>query len=105
MFLERQFGIWYGNVSTLKALVKASITKDEEHVTNIEDLLYTSWINPFAGSESLVSLPTGSTAPTDVFEDELNAQTIGENAYKTFSVEPFESDPPLKQFHAPLSKI
>lgn len=88
-----------------KDLGQSRIAKDEEHITSIVDLLDSSWINPFAGGESLVSLSTGSTAPADVAEDLLNAHTIGMNAYRTFSAERVDSNPPAKQFHAPLSKM
>ena len=64
-----------------------------------------SWISPFAGGESLISLSTGSKAPADVAEDLLNAHTIGNNAYRTFSAKRVENNPPAKQFHAPLSKM
>lgn len=88
-----------------KDLGQSRIAKDEEHITSTVDLLDSSWINPFACGESLDSLSTGSTAPADVAEDLLNAHTIGENAYRTFSAERVESNPPAKQFHAPLSKM
>lgn len=78
--------------------------KDEDHVTKIVDLLETSWINPFANGESLVSLSSGAKAPADVSENLLNAQNIGESAYRTFSAERVESNPPSKQFYAPLTK-
>ena len=61
------------------------------------------WINPVSGDATeLVSLSTGTVAPSDVSRDLLTAKEIGDAAYKLFQENRIEKGKPL--FHDPLPK-
>ena len=66
-------------------LKSSRITKDELAVQSLVDLMETEWINPFSGDPTeLISLSTGTVAPSDVAIDLLTAKACGETAYKNF---------------------
>ena len=44
-----------------------------------------NWLNPLSPDESyLISLSTGTVAPSEVVKDLLRALEVGEEAYQTF---------------------
>ena len=52
----------------------------------------------------LVCLSSGRMAPTDISSDLLEARN-GLKAYQKFREERLESDPPVKKFHDPMTKL
>ena len=57
-------------------------------VQGLVDLMETEWINPFSGDPTeLISLSTGTVAPSDLAIDLLTANARGERAYKKFQDE------------------
>ena len=63
----------------------------------------TEWINPFSGDPTeLISLSTGTVAPSDIANDLLTAKARGKTAYKNFQDERIELSE--KPFHDPLPK-
>ena len=63
----------------------------------------TEWINPFSGDPTeLISLSTGTVAPSDIANDLLTAKARGETAYKNFQDERIELR--KKPFRYPLPK-
>jgi len=86
-------------------LQQSRIDRDESDVKSLIALMEESWINPFQGDVSeLICLSTGKLATSDIEHDLLDAQTIGENAFKIFSKERMESNPPVINFHDTLKK-
>ena len=84
-------------------LKSSRITKDELAVQSLVDLMETEWINPFSGDETeLISLSTGTVAPSDVAIDLVTAKACGETAYKNFQDERIELR--KKPIHHPLPK-
>ena len=66
-------------------LESSLIRKDELAVQSLVDLMETEWISPFSGDPTeLISLATGTVAPSDVATDLLTANARGEIAYKNF---------------------
>ena len=66
-------------------LQMSRIRKDEADVESLVDLMENSWLNPMCPKETeLVSLSTGTVAPTDVAKDLLGAHQTGEEAYQVF---------------------
>jgi len=60
-------------------LKSSCIRKDELAVQSLVDLVETEWINPFSGEPTeLISLSTGTVAPSDVATDLLTANARGE---------------------------
>ena len=79
------------------------IRKDELAVQSLVDLMETEWINPFSGDPTeLISLSTGTVAPSDIANDLLTTKARGEAAYKNFQDERIELR--KKPFHDPLPK-
>lgn len=84
-------------------LESSRIRKDEVDVQSLVDLMENEWINPFSGDPTeLISLSTGTAAPSDVASDLLTAKQIGDTAYKHFQENRIESR--KKAFHDPLRK-
>ena len=82
------------------------MAKDEEDVKSLMSLLEGSWINPFKGEQQdLVCLSTGKLATPEVEKDLLQAEALGERAYKTFSEDRLESDLPKVKFHDKMTKL
>ena len=58
-----------------------------------------NWLNPLSPDESyLISLFTGTAAPTAVVKDLLRALEVGEEAYQTFEGTGLDNDPPSVKF-------
>ena len=53
--------------------------------------------------QDLICLSTGKVATEDVARD-IQAKDLGERAYRTFSEERMEANPPKVRFHDTLSK-
>ena len=84
-------------------LESSRIRKDELAVQSLVDLMETEWINPFSGDpKEMISLSTGTVAPSDVSTDLLTAKARGETAYKNFQDERIQLR--KKPFHDPLPK-
>ena len=67
-------------------------------VQSLVDLMETEWINPFRGDPTeLISLSTGTVAPSDVAIDLLTANACEEIAYKNFQ----DSERSLSMTHFP----
>ena len=76
------------------------ITKDEQAVQSLVDLMETEWINPFSGEPTeLIGPSTGTVAPSDWSS---NCQGCGETAYKKFQDERIGLR--KKPIHHPLPK-
>ena len=87
-------------------LQQSRISRDESDLKSLIALIEESWINPFQGDASeLICLSTGKLATSDIENDLLEAQAIGENAFKKFSKERIESNPPVINFHDTLKKF
>ena len=85
-------------------LQKGRIARDE---ADIQSLLSTleGWVNPFLGQgQDLICLSTGKMATEDVAHDLLQAKDLGERAYRSFSKERLEANPPKVRFHDTMSK-
>ena len=68
-------------------------------------MLEGSSINPFKGEQQdLVCLSTGKLVTPEMEKDLLQAEALGEKAYKTFRKERLESDPPKLKFHDTITK-
>ena len=66
-------------------LQASRIARDEEDVKLLMSMLEGSWINPFKREEQdLVCLSTGKLATREIEKDLLQAEALGEKAYKTF---------------------
>ena len=62
-------------------------------------------MNPFLGQgQDLICLSTGKMATEDVAHDLLQAKDLGERAYRSFSKERLEANPPKVKFHDTMSK-
>ncbi len=82
------------------------MARDEKDVKSLMSLLEGSWINPFKGEQQdLVGLFTGKLATPEVEKDLLQAEALGEKAYKTFSEDKLESDLPKMKFHDKMTKL
>lgn len=82
------------------------IAKDEADVNSLVSMLDESWINPFEGAQQdLVCLSTGKLATPEIEQDVLQAEDLGEKAFRTFSRERLESDPPRVKFNDPMKKM
>ena len=81
------------------------IARDEEDVQSLMSMLEVSWINPFKGEQQdLVCLSTGTLATPEIEKDLLQAEALGEKAYKTFNKDRLESNPPKIKFHDKITK-
>ena len=66
-------------------LSKARISKDEESVQLLVDLMSETWTNPFSSDPSeLISISTGASAPPEISVDLLAAQDKGHAASVQF---------------------
>ena len=82
------------------------IARDEEDVKSLMSMLEGSWINPFKGEQQdLVCLSTSKLVTPEIEKDLLQAEALGEKAYKTFSKERLEYDPPKLKFHDKITKL
>ncbi|KAK3750403.1 hypothetical protein QZH41_005565 [Actinostola sp. cb2023] len=82
------------------------ITRDEEDVKSLVDLLENTWINPFdPDTQELVSISTGKVAPPEVQEHLLLAREKGNTAYQEFSQQRIESSPPVLDFYHKMTKL
>ena len=69
-------------------------------------MLEGSCVNPFKGEQQdLVCLSTGKLVTPEMEKDLLQAEALGEKAYKTFSKERLESDPLKLKFHDTITKL
>mgnify|MGYP001796293845 CR=1 FL=1 len=76
------------------------IARDESDVKSIVSLLQTTWLNPFNSNlQDLVCLSTGKVATPEVEHDLLQAQDLGEKAYKEFCKQRLQTDPSEIKFH------
>ena len=87
-------------------LQTSRIRRDEDDVKLIMSMLEGSWINPFKGAEQdLVCLSSGKLPTPEIKEDLLQAEALGEKAYKTFCKDRLESDPPKVKVHDKMTKL
>lgn len=85
-------------------LESSRIHKDEKAVQSLIDLMENEWVNPFSGDPTeLISISTGTAAPSNVANDLLTAKDIGEAAYKQFQDDRIKSR--KKPFHDPIRKL
>ena len=73
---------------------------------DVQSLLSTleGWVNPFQGQrQDRICLSTGKVATEDVARD-LQTKDLGERAYRKFSEERLEANPPKVRFHDTVSK-
>ena len=64
-----------------------------------------NWLNPLSPDEAyLISLSTGTVAPSAVVRDLLRALDVGEEAYQTFERTGLDDDPPSVKFHDKTAK-
>ena len=85
-------------------LQKSRISRDESDVKSLLSTL-DSWINPFEiEQQDLVCLSTGKVATEQIEKDLLQAQDIGERAYRCFSEQRLESNPPKVKFFDTMKK-
>jgi len=87
-------------------LQASRIARDEEDVKSLMSVLERSWINPFKGEQqNLVCLSTGKLATPEIEKGLLQTEALGEKAYKTFSKDRLESNPPKMKFHDKITKL
>lgn len=87
-------------------LQPSRIARDEADVKLLLSMLEGSWINPFqSDQQDLVCLSTGKLATPEIEKDLIQAKTVGEKAYKTFSEDRLESDPPKLKFNDKMTKL
>ena len=80
-------------------LTISRITKDEECVKSLNEMLESIWINPFDSQAlNLCNISTGATPVVDVVTDLLNAQEMGKQAHKEFISNRLASERNLKFF-------
>ena len=60
------------------------IQRDEKDLQSVSEILKKCWLNLFAEANELVSLSTGTVAPSDIYKDLLHAKEKGEEAYRAF---------------------
>ena len=85
-------------------LQQSRVARDEKDVTSLLSTI-SNWINPFDIQEQeLVCLSTGKMATEQIEKDLLQAASIGEKAYRTFSQERLESSPPKVKFNDKVKK-
>ena len=83
-------------------LHRSRITRDETDVKNIISLLQDTWLNPFNPDlQDLVCLSTGKVASSEIQDDLLRANDVGEEfeLYKAFREQRLECDPLKVNFH------
>ena len=74
-------------------------------VASVLQMLESNWTNPFSEDMTeLGNLSTAVSAPKDIVEDLLSAQTKGEKAYNDFKAERLCVEP-SKKFHDPLPRL
>ena len=82
------------------------IAKDEADVKSLVSMLDGSWINPFLRSQQdLLCLSSDKLATPEIERDLLQAEALGEKAFRTFSCERLESNPPKVKFNDPMKKM
>ena len=85
-------------------LQKSKITRDEADMQSLLSTLK-GWSSPFLNQgQDLICLSTGKLASDDVARDLLQARDISERAYRRFSEERLEANPPKVKFHDTLKK-
>ena len=69
-------------------------------------MMENNWLNPvYPDDESyLISLSTGTVAPSAVVKDLLRALEVGEEAYQTFEGTGLDDDPPSVKSHDKTAK-
>ena len=88
-----------------KDLQPIRITRDETDVKSIISILQNTWLNPFNPDlQHLVCLSTGKVATPDVEHNLLQANDIGEKAYKEFREQRLQSNTPKVKFHDTITK-
>lgn len=102
-FLGQLRDMIQGNLSQLQhtELQQSRIKTDEEAVTATVSLIQ-GWVNPFAGSQEIISISTAKVAPKDIASDLMRAYEVGEKSYAAFKEERLEPHTPAKKFHDPL---
>ena len=87
-------------------LQASRIARDKEDVQSLKmSMLEGSWINPFKSEQQdLVRLSTGKRATPEIEKDLLQAEALGEKAYKTFRKDRLQSNPPKIKFHDKITK-
>jgi hypothetical protein len=74
-------------------LTVSRIRKDEQAVKSLVELMETNWTDPFHdGQPELIRISTGATAPPDIANDLLLAQTKGQQLYQEFQELRLEKD-------------
>lgn len=76
-------GVSYEGEAVHKELGKARLAQDEADVRKVCEVLR-HWINPFAPSDELTHLASGTSATADVAEDLLTAHAEGKMALEVF---------------------
>lgn len=106
-FLRQLKDILHINWSSfqLKDLQPTRIARDESDVKCIISVLQNTWLNPFNPDlQDLVCLLTGKVATPDVEHDLLQANDIGEKAYRAFREQRLQSNPAKVKFHDTITK-
>ena len=81
------------------------IRRDEADVQSLDQLMETSWLNPFSpDQDEFVSLSTSTVVPPNVANDLIETHRIGEEAYQSFKQERLEASSPKMQFHDKMTK-
>ena len=83
-------------------LQPSRISKDEEDIQALVDLVRNNWTNPFESEQQLCCISTGAVAPPDIAKDLAQARTVGNAAYEAFKKDRLESS--KVQFHDKLKK-
>ena len=82
------------------------IAKDEADVKSLVSMLDGSWINPSLRSQQdPLCLSSDKLATPEIERDLLQAEALGEKAFRTFSCERLESNPPKVKFNDPMKKM
>ena len=83
-------------------LKSSRITKNEQAVQSLVDLMETEWINPFSGDPSeLIGPSTGTVAPSDVAIDLLTAKAVERQHTRTSKMNESNSERSLSITHFP----
>ena len=74
-------------------MTSSRITKDEEDVECLIDMLENIWFNPFTSEAlDLCNLSTGASTEKDVVTDVLTAKEKGDQTFADFLTERFSGD-------------
>ena len=83
--------------------MQPEIARDEADVQYLLSTLE-GWVNPFQSQgQDLICLPTGKVTTEDVARD-LQAKELDQRAYRKFSEERLEANPPKVRFQDTMSK-